>query len=153
MNENNGSAGDDLKLISALLETPTIRAAAELVGVSEATMYRRLSEREFQAALRGARHHAFGQSLARLQAASGTAVDTLTGIMGSDSFPAASRVRAAVAVLQLSARDLERGDVGDRLEGNAKEDAVSRGDKDAFLEAGGSDPDWTVARLSRGLPV
>jgi hypothetical protein len=142
---------DDLRLITAILATSTIRAAAARAGIGEATMYRRLSERAFQARLQEARQQAFGQSLARLQATSGAAVDTLSEIMGNEDAPTGSRVRAAVAVLQLAGRDLERGEVQDRLEGNAKEDAILRGDKQAFLRAGGSDQEYFTYRAARGL--
>ena len=142
---------NDLRLITAILETSTIRAAAERAGIGEATMYRRLSERDFQARLQEARHQAFGQSLARLQATSGSAVDTLSAIMGNEDAPTGSRVRAAVAVLQLAGRDMERGEVQDRLEGNAKEDAILRGDKEAFLRAGGTDQEYFMHRAARGL--
>lgn len=141
----------DLRMVAAILETSTIRAAAERAGIGEATMYRRLSERDFQARLREARHQAFGQSLARLQAASGRAVDALSAIMGNEHAPTGARVRSAVAVLQLAGRDLERGGVQDRLEGNAKEDAVFRGDKGAFLRAGGTDQEYFTHRAACGL--
>jgi hypothetical protein len=53
---------------------------------------------DFQAAYREARRAAFGQSIARLQQASGAAASTLLKVMLDENTPASTRVRAADSV-------------------------------------------------------
>ena len=55
---------------------------------------------EFDAAYREARRAAFGQSVARLQQASGAAVSTLLKLMLDANVPASTRARCADSVLQ-----------------------------------------------------
>src|SRR5712692_8289235 len=62
--------------IAALLTQRTTEDAARAVGIGPATILRWLKEPEFDAEYRKARRAAFGQSVARLQQASGAAVST-----------------------------------------------------------------------------
>src|ERR1700693_1436659 len=85
--------------IAALLTHRNIEEAAGAVGISPKTLLRWMKEPEFDAAYREARRAAFGQSIARLQQASGAAVTTLLKVMLDQTAPASSRVRAADSVL------------------------------------------------------
>lgn len=58
---------------------------------------------------------AFGQSVARLQQASGAAVSTLLKIMVDSTAPASTRVRAADSVLDHSAKAIEIEDIEARV--------------------------------------
>ena len=93
--------------IIALLEAPTVKEAAEVVGVNPATLYKWMAQPEFEEAYRKARHRAMGEAIARLQQASREAVDTLRDVMGVQAATPASRVTAARTVLELGMRVTE----------------------------------------------
>jgi ABC-type molybdate transport system ATPase subunit len=70
---------------------------------------------EFDSSYREARRAAFGQSVARLQQASGAAVTTLLKVMVDPTTPASTKVRAADSVLNHTAKAIELDDVEARL--------------------------------------
>jgi hypothetical protein len=104
------------RMILALLEHATVEKAAIAAGVSEATMWRRIKEPAFQAAVRQARRDAFNRAIARLQQAGSAAVGTLLRIMCDSKMPGATRVRAAVSVLELAFRGMELEDMQGRIQ-------------------------------------
>jgi hypothetical protein len=104
------------RMILALLEHATVEKAAIAAGVSEATMWRRIKEPAFQAAVRQARRDAFNRAIARLQQAGSAAVATLLRIMCDSKMPGATRVRAAVSVLELAFRGMELEDMQGRIQ-------------------------------------
>ncbi len=65
----------------ALLEKPTIAAAAKAVGVGEATIYNWMREESFQKDYRALKQEIVGHSVTRLQKASSLAVDALVEIV------------------------------------------------------------------------
>ena len=93
--------------VAALLTQRNLDDAARAVDVSPKTLLRWMKEPEFDAAYREARRAAFGQSIARLQQASGAAVTTLLKVMLDQTAPASSRVRAADSVLDHTAKAIE----------------------------------------------
>ncbi len=66
-------------------------------------------------AYREARRAAYGQSIARMQQASGAAVSTLLKIMVDPTAPASTRVRAADSVLDHAAKAIELEDIEARV--------------------------------------
>jgi hypothetical protein len=101
--------------VLALLEQPTVAAAAHSAGVHRATLYRWLKEPRFQAAYREARREALRLATARLQQISGEAVEALREIVGDRSQQGASRVGAARCILDYAAKMTELEDFGERL--------------------------------------
>jgi hypothetical protein len=101
--------------IAALLSHQSIENAAKAAKIATNTLLRWLKEPEFDAAYREARRAAFGQSVARLQQASGAAVTTLLKVMVDPNTPASTRVRAADSVLSHGAKALEIEDIEVRL--------------------------------------
>jgi hypothetical protein len=101
--------------IAALLTQRTTEDAARAVGIGSATLLRWLKEPEFDAAYRAARRAAFGQSIARLQQASGAAASTLLKVMLDQNTPASTRVRAADSVLDHAAKAIELEDIESRV--------------------------------------
>ena len=101
--------------VAALLTQRNLEDAARAVDVSPKTLLRWMKEPEFDAAYREARRAAFGQSIARLQQASGAAVTTLLKVMLDQSAPASSRVRAADSVLDHTAKAIEIEDIEVRV--------------------------------------
>jgi transposase-like protein len=101
--------------VAALLTQRTTEDAARAIGIAPATLLRWMKEPEFDAAYREARRAAFGQSVARLQQASGAAVSTLLKVMVDPNTPPSTRVRAADSVLDHGAKAIELEDLEVRL--------------------------------------
>jgi len=70
---------------------------------------------EFQTAYREARRLAVGQSIARLQQATGAAVSTLLKVMVDPGTPPSTKVRAADSVLDHAAKAIELEDIEARV--------------------------------------
>ena len=98
----------------ALLATSTVRKAAEVVGISEATMYRYMRDELFLAELRRASQRQLDSAAARLTGLLGAAVD----VLGLDLLPGAGgavRLRAADLVLRHGVKLREIGDLEKRV--------------------------------------
>ncbi len=102
--------------IAALIEAPTIKEAASITGVGEATLFRWMQDSNFQSAYRDAKHRIVNHSITRLQQATGEAVETLVEIMKDDTKPASSRVACAKAILDLSVKAVELEDLAARVD-------------------------------------
>lgn len=83
--------------IGALLSEPTVTAAAQVVGIGEATLRRWLKQPEFLGAYRTAQQEILVGTLTLLQKASDKAVETLLDSLQAKS--EAVRLRAACAIL------------------------------------------------------
>lgn len=105
----------DERVIAALLTNPTQKAAADAAGVHENTLTRLLQREDFQDQYRQARQALLTQTLERLQAINGRAVDCLEAVMSSAKSPASARVSAARTALEMSLRVIEIVDIGERL--------------------------------------
>jgi len=102
--------------IIELLNQPTIRKAAEVIGVDEKTVHRWLKQPAFAAAYREARRQAFKQAMGMTQRFAPLAIQTLAQVMTSDKSTAASKVSAAEAILKFSRDSIELDDLEGRLE-------------------------------------
>jgi hypothetical protein len=101
--------------IMALLAHQSVDAAARAIDVAPPTLMRWMKDPQFDAAYRAARRAAFGQSVARLQQATGAAVSVLLKVMVDSATPASVRVRAADSVLDHSAKAIELEDIEARV--------------------------------------
>ena len=90
---------------------------------------------------------AFKQALSRLESATGQAVDALLAMMTDPEAPAASRVRATCAVLELASRDLGPESLQRSPDEDARLDALARGDEQAYYRHGGTASDWQLQKL------
>src|SRR5262245_24269845 len=99
--------------VAALLEMPTFGEAAERLGVSESTLRRWAQQPEFAELYREARLQMLEGTLARLQAATGGAVETLVRLLDDGSPNAACR--AAGLILDHAVRAAELLDLSVRL--------------------------------------
>jgi DNA-binding MurR/RpiR family transcriptional regulator len=88
--------------IVALLSDPGLTGAAKAAGVGKATLWRWMQKPAFREAYRRARREAVEQARARLQQASGEAVETLRKVMNDEDAPHASRISAAKTVLVMA---------------------------------------------------
>ena|SRR5207244_10272971 len=100
--------------IAALLQHPTITAAATAVGIGEKTLRRWLSEPAFQAYYRAAREQAVRMAVGRLQGLLSKATETLERAMACGT--PTTEVRAAVAVLEHAFKGAELLDLAERVE-------------------------------------
>jgi len=102
------------KVLLALIETSSIREAAERSGVGEATIYRFLQDKDFLSDYRSARRQTVESAIAQLQCATGEAVETLKRNLHSEN--PAIEIRAAQVILDNAFRGLETTDILQRLE-------------------------------------
>ncbi len=98
-----------------LLNQPTVRKAAEAVGVNEKTVHRWLKDPTFSAAYREARRIAFRQAMSLTQRYAPIAIQTLAKVMTDEKAPAGSRVSAAEAILRFSRDSIELDDLEERI--------------------------------------
>lgn len=99
---NNGSSIPPKKqrAVIALMEYPSIIAAAKAANVGHRTLTRWLAEdKNFQYALRDAQRRALDLTISQLAGAAPTAANVLTLIANDDAVPAAVRVQAASRIL------------------------------------------------------
>jgi hypothetical protein len=101
--------GKQETLIAALLTESTYAEAAEVAGVSEATVHRWLLLPEFSSAYRQARRQLVEGAIGRIQGAAGKAVDALVEITEGGT-KESDRVRAAVALLDHAFKGLKNAD-------------------------------------------
>jgi hypothetical protein len=101
--------------IAGLLSQRNVDEAARAAGVGARTLWRWLQDSEFQTAYRKAKRAVFGQSLARLQQASGAAAAVVLKIMLDPTTPAATRLKAADIVFARAAQAMELEDVEARV--------------------------------------
>ena len=99
--------------IGALLSRPTISAAAESVGIGEATLRRWLKEPGFLAAYRAVRRDTLEHCVALLQKAGSDAVEAMQQSLQATS--EGVRLRAACAILDYSMKGVELLDLEARI--------------------------------------
>jgi hypothetical protein len=102
------------KAIFALLEQPTLEAAAEASGVSTATIKRWRKSEAFTREFRSARRRVLEDCYGKLQGAASRAVDTLVDAMDSENQHL--KVKAALGILDRAQKGLEAYDLAERLE-------------------------------------
>ena len=102
--------------IAALLSHGTVKAAAQAVGVSEATLWRWMQLPEFQTRHRAARTSVVETAIGLMQQACTGAVATLVKVMQDETAPASARVGAARTVIEQSLRAVELVDLQERIE-------------------------------------
>lgn len=116
------------RALEALLTEPTTRAAAAAARVSEATIWRWLSEPVFSEAYRRARSVLFESTMAGLQAIVSDAVRTLHAIMNDETNAASVRVNAAGKLMEAGFKSRDVMDTETRLaELEARFAAMSKG--------------------------
>lgn len=93
---------NDEKMIAALITNPTIRAAAKAAGVSESTLYKRLSDDEFVHHVHEQRHYLLLEAANNVQRRLAEAVDTIADIMHDEEAPPQIRLSAAESIIKNS---------------------------------------------------
>jgi hypothetical protein len=106
--------------IAALLEQPTIKAAAKSVTIGEGTLRTWLKHPDFQTAYRCARAQLLEQAAGRLSDASGEAVKTLRQLLSAEAETV--RLGAARAILELSTKVMGQSQFNAQVNLNVNED-------------------------------
>lgn len=91
------------RALQAMLECPTITAAAKAADLSRQQLYNYLADKSFRDALRRQREAQALERAEALSAARETALKTLTSSMQDKDTPAAARILAAKEVLKQAA--------------------------------------------------
>ena len=101
--------------ISALLSQPTLKAAAEVAGIGEKTLWRWLQNEDFQDAFMEVRRQLVQQVVSNIQRSMGKALNTLLEVMDDPDSPASSKVQAARSIIDVGLKGLELEDFELRL--------------------------------------
>ena len=101
--------------IAALLSHRSIEDAAQAINIAPRTLLRWLQLPEFRDAYLRARREAVGQSIARMQQATGAAAITVLKLMTDPNVPAAVKLRAAECVFAHAIKGIELEDIESRL--------------------------------------
>jgi AcrR family transcriptional regulator len=102
------------KVLIALLASPSIRDAAKSSGISEATIYNYLKDKEFLAEYRNARRQTVETAIAQMQNAASEAVERLKELQYCEN-PAVA-ARCAQIIFENSIKGMETTDILERLE-------------------------------------
>jgi len=102
--------------VMALITEPTMKAAADKIGITPRTLYKWLKMPEFRSAYMAAKREAVTVAVARLQQAAAEAVEALRSIMNDPKKPASARVSAARAILEMAIKAIEIEDLEVRIE-------------------------------------
>lgn len=89
----------DEEIIAALLSSGTIKEAAAAVGLTQRTLYERMTDGEFQVLYKSARADILRQAVHRLNAHTAAAINTIAEVMSSEDTNPAIRLQAANALL------------------------------------------------------
>jgi hypothetical protein len=101
--------------IAAWRSQRSIEDAARVAKIGVNTLLRWLQVSEFRDAYLKARREAVGQSIARMQQATGAATITVLKLMTDPNAPAAVRLRAAECVFAHAIKGIELEDIETRL--------------------------------------
>jgi hypothetical protein len=103
--------------LTALLNHPTIKRAAEACGVPERTIYRWLDEcPAFARAYRRARRQAFGHAISLAQQGAAMAVGTLIRLLNDPACGNSAKVAAATNLLRFGREGIELDELVERIE-------------------------------------
>jgi AcrR family transcriptional regulator len=91
---------NDDEILLGLLSSGTVAEAARKCGLSERTIYRRLSDKEFLTQWRDARRAVFETSISQLQLGTGKAAQILLQCLEEEN--PVTRIRAAKLILEHS---------------------------------------------------
>lgn len=106
---------DVAKTVSAVLEAETLQGAAKALSVNYSTLWRRMQTPEFRRAYLEARRQIVTQSVARLQGATGEAVEALRTVLADPNEGGNVKVQAARAVLSHALQAVELEDLEQRV--------------------------------------
>lgn len=89
----------DDDVVDALLSEPTVTRAAERLGCSRNTIYRRLGDPMFSLTFSEAREALHAERVLQMTRAAGEAAEALVNIIHDDENPVSARLKAAEILL------------------------------------------------------
>ena len=121
----------DEVVVSALFATGNNKEAAELAGISQKTLYRRLAQPEFREKIRAARLETLENVTTEIQRHTTSAIRVIAGVMEDEKVNPAIRLQAADAILRHTVKLVDLVDLSARLE--AMESQIRDMDKGGVL--------------------
>jgi len=103
------------KALAALLACSSVTEAAKTCGLTDRTLYNYLSDATFKAELRARQDETIAAASAALAGLAGDAIDTLRKVLTDPGASHASRVRAALGILQERRRIGELDELASRV--------------------------------------
>ena len=94
-----GKAISDEKIIAALISNGTIKDSATAVGITERSLYDRMSNGQFKALYKSAKADIVRKAIFDLNNQLGAAIDTIVSIMNDEEVNPAIRLQAAQTIL------------------------------------------------------
>ena len=107
---------DDEKLMVALLNCPSVRAAAEETGIAERTIYKRLKRPDFRERFDAYRRQIITNACMALESRMSDAIECLADMMNDGGLSPGIRLRAARSIIEYGLRAYEMTDILPRLE-------------------------------------
>ena len=104
----NNNAISNEEIITALLESGTIKEAAALVGLSSRAIYDRMNDGEFQALYKRAKADILRASVVAINEYIGESIRTIAQIMNNEKNNPAVRLQAAQTLLNNAAKFTQR---------------------------------------------
>ena len=104
------------RAVVALLNEPTVKKAAEVAEVSEATLHRWLRESAFAKVYRDARREAFRHAISLTQKYAPMAIQILMKVASDPAAAHSAKVSAALGLLKFSRESIELDDLAARVE-------------------------------------
>lgn len=98
----------DEVIISALMSNGTIKATAAAIGITERTIYDRMSNGEFQAMYKSAKADIVRKAIFELNNQIGAAVEIIVSIMSDQEINPAIRLQAAQTILNNASKFSDR---------------------------------------------
>lgn len=106
----------DAKILSALISTPTISAAASALGIGERTIFRRLENPSFRAEFDRLQRETVTAACTALNARVAGAIETMDEVMRNGENSPQTRLSAARAILDSAFKAAEIVDIQNRLD-------------------------------------
>lgn len=106
----------DEQIVSALIETGTVKGAAGCLGCQVKTLYARMRSDDFQRLYRMARGEILRGVTAKMQSNMSAAVDTLFMLMTDTDTPRQTRANCAATILQIGGKYTDAVDLLERIE-------------------------------------
>lgn len=107
---------DDSEIITAIIQTPTIREASELCKVSQATIYARFRDGDFLERLSEERSKILNYATFRVQSLINEQLDIISSISREESNSPQVRLNASETILRYGIKLTEQRDILDRIE-------------------------------------
>lgn len=106
----------DERIITALLQSRTMKEASELINVSESTIYRRLNDLDFRDRLNESRTALIETATTKLQAELSGAIDVIIEIMNDSENPPQIRLNASDSIIRHCLKITEQCNIIERVE-------------------------------------